>query len=140
MATQKNKPSLPDQFYKIAGQYHIFECERCIDALIQFLRRHSLEYGVKRAKRIRLETGYDTIYDIKSRITYDGQLIAETGFHVAIEIEDVIYDNLNPRGILKSEWITKFERVIDNTVFNQVVFGSYDTFIVTETDIFIETE
>jgi hypothetical protein len=70
-------------------------------------------------------------------MTYDGQLISYTGFHLAIEIDGLVYDNLNPSGIPKAEWTSKFERVIDDSIFNRTVFGRYDTFMVTETKISI---
>jgi len=127
--------TLNQKLAQIARKYKIFECDRCAKALTRWLKRYGRKYGVKQAKQIRIETGCTDIYDIKSRIIYDNQLIAETGFHMAVEVDGIVYDNLNPSGVAKAEWTSKLERVVDNRMFNRVVFGRYATFIVTETDI-----
>lgn len=129
--------TLSQKLYQIASKYEIFQCDKCAKALTRFIKRHGQKYGVKEAKQITIKTGYSRIRDIKSRITYDGQLISYTGFQMAIEIDGMVYDNLNPSGISKTEWSSKFERVIDDSMFNRVVFGRYNTFIVTETKLSI---
>lgn len=129
--------TLNQKLYQIASRYKIYQCDKCAQALTKWLKRNGKKYGVKQAKRIRISTGCTDIYDIKSHILYGDQLISETGFHLAIEVDGIVYDNLNPNGVSKTEWSSKFERIIDNSMFNRVVFGRYDTFIVTETNILI---
>lgn len=127
--------TLNQKLTEVSSKYKIFECVQCAKALTRWQKRYGKKYGVKHAKQIRIETGCTDIYDIKSRITYNDQLIAETGFHIAIEVDGIIYDNLNPKGIPKTKWSSKFERVVDNSMFNRVVFGRYETFIITQIDI-----
>lgn len=70
-----------------------------------------VEQGIQ-GKQIKLDTGsqddrYGRIYDDSV-----GQLISTTGLHEGIEVEingqKLVFDNLHPDGIIRSDWINNF--------------------------------
>jgi Papain fold toxin 2 len=89
----------------IASRFGFFDCIPCARAVIDFL----VEQGIQ-GKQIKLDTGsqddrYGRIYDDSV-----GQLISTTGYHEGVEIEingqKLVFDNLQPDGIIRSAWIS----------------------------------
>jgi Papain fold toxin 2 len=98
---------ISQQVAKIARCFGIFDCIPCARAVMDFLVKQGIQ-----GKQIKLDTGsqddrYGRIYD--DRV---GQLISTTGYHEGIEIEingeKLVFDNLYPDGIVRSDWISNF--------------------------------
>jgi RHS repeat-associated protein len=66
-------------------------------------------------------------------MTYEGKNIAENGFHEFIEVttkngEQFIYDNMNPKGVLKSEWWSKFDAIPKQQPFTTATGAQLEQF------------
>jgi Papain fold toxin 2 len=92
------------QIRAIARLYGLGECDRCADAIQQYLVERQLP-GQRLLIKTRSPTG------IAGHIYDDGtnQLIATNGYHEGISIqfqqENIVIDNLYPEGILRSQWV-----------------------------------
>lgn len=93
---------------KIASQYDIFECESCADELEDFLVNNG-----RAGKRVCLFTGSTAKY--LCNIWHEGRKenISINGYHwavlVLIEGQETIFDNIEPRGVLKTQWLEQFD-------------------------------
>jgi hypothetical protein len=98
------KASLQSQVSAIARQFQIFECVPCAIALRQFLIDQNIS-----GKQVSLFTGstedpFCNIYHERLR-----QNISINGRHeaiaVAIDGQELIFDNIHPEGISRVDWI-----------------------------------
>ena len=95
---------LCQEVIRIASGFGIFDCIPCARAVKEFL----VGQGVQ-GKHIKLDTGsqdplYGRIYDDSV-----GELIATTGHHegiaIAVDGEEVVFDNIHFEGIPRSVWM-----------------------------------
>lgn len=96
---------LRQQIMAIADRFHLFECVECANAIQRFLATQNIS-----GKRIILSTG--TTREPFCNIYHDRlqQNIAQNGQHEAIAIivnqQELIFDNIHPRGISRVDWIS----------------------------------
>lgn len=90
-AARKAASEVSDEFKKL----HM--CKQFADELEEKLRAQGIH-----GTRLDMRTGTGRIYSDTHG------LIGETGEHMAIRVEDTVFDNLNPGGISHADWIKDF--------------------------------
>ncbi|MGK7930412.1 MAG: papain fold toxin domain-containing protein [Microcystaceae cyanobacterium] len=92
----------------IASNYKNFECVECANALQNYLISQNIA-----GKRIKLYTGTAVGWDANIYDDLRQETIALNGRHEGIEviIEEVaiIYDNLHPEGLPKTQWLDNLQ-------------------------------
>ena len=95
---------LHQQITAIAEGFQLFECIQCATAIEQFLIAQNVH-----GKIVTIDTGsskkpFGNIYHDRLQ-----QNISTNGRHVAIAVEinsqELIFDNIHPEGISRSEWL-----------------------------------
>jgi hypothetical protein len=113
-----------DEVYReigaIANQFGVFDCIPCARAIRVFLEEQQIS-----GKHIKLDTGsqdplYGRIYDDSV-----GELIATTGHHegiaIAVDGQELIFDNIHPQGLLRAAWIQNlYSPLLDDGSFFQI--------------------
>jgi papain fold toxin 2 of polymorphic toxin system len=86
-----------------AQGYKLFQCEECADNIEKALIRAGYS-----GQRIELRSGQG--YPFMGCLSYDGAWtsITQNGRHVAIRIEDIVFDNLHPSGMPYDQWLSDF--------------------------------
>jgi hypothetical protein len=92
----------------IASQFKVFECVECAEAIKQFLVERGIHGIHIKLSTASTEEPFCNIYHEQLR-----RNISVNGRHEAILVtignEELIFDNLHPKGILfRSEWISRF--------------------------------
>lgn len=93
---------------KGAGQ--LFKCKEFANDFVKTYKTTLSQSGIK-VKHLEFKGATDFIY-------WNGKQISTNGVHQVIEVVTqkgaYIFDNLNPNGMLKSEWLEKFEIISNN--------------------------
>jgi len=98
---------LHQQITAIAECFQLFECIQCATAIEQFLISQNVH-----GKIVTIDTGsskkpFGNIYHDRLQ-----QNISTNGRHLAIAVEinsqELIFDNIHPEGIFRSDWIQYF--------------------------------
>jgi len=98
---------LRQQIAQIASRFKLFECVQCSQAIQTLM----IGLGVP-GKRVKLYTGkakgkYGNIYHdrLQRNISTNGK---HEGVIFELNGQEFVFDNLDPAGILKEEWVSNF--------------------------------
>jgi len=99
-----NDSNLRQQITEIASRFRLFECIDCATAIRQFLIEQNIP-----GMQISLFTGsteepFCNIYHdrLQQNISLNGR---HTAIAIAIEQQELIFDNIHPEGISRVDWI-----------------------------------
>jgi RHS repeat-associated protein len=102
----KYSRELSDQVENVGRGYDFGQCDRFADAVTRDLKRRGIS-----SQRVRIETRSRAGFS--GTITYDGELIANNGYHEGVVVEAYgekrVFDNINKRGVPLNEWLNKLE-------------------------------
>ena len=91
------------QLGNISSQYPNLECDKCAIAMKSWL--DSNEIG---SKIIKLRTKKKNDFFIISNRYSNNESITDNGIHYGVEVLGLVFDNLSPQGLPRSEWINDF--------------------------------
>ncbi|MEJ2693181.1 MAG: polymorphic toxin-type HINT domain-containing protein [Candidatus Thiodiazotropha sp.] len=94
----------------------LFTCEECADEFERAFRNS----GVK-GKRIGIR--YPGSQDCRGANIWNDKVgcgIATNGIHEAVEVDGIVFDNVNPQGIPRGQWEKQFTNILDNLEFKDL--------------------
>jgi hypothetical protein len=91
------------QIKNIIADYPIMECDRCAVAISDWLKKNGISYKILKLKTKRRSDCFivSVRYGINNTIT-------ENGTHYAVEVYQLVFDNLSEYGLSREEWIADF--------------------------------
>ncbi len=108
-AAMKARSKLRAFAQSVTSKYNDFECTQCAAALIKALKKKGIE-----GKLIRIEAR-DRVPFIYSFKVNTG--ITETGFHVGVQVGDLVFDNIHKSGIHYAQWVKDFDAMHGIDIF-----------------------
>ncbi|HEY9621936.1 MAG TPA: putative Ig domain-containing protein [Crinalium sp.] len=102
----KHAKTVIDHIDGIASRFQFGQCDTCATQVVRDLSRRGIA-----GQRIRVTTS--SVGSFYGNLTYNGELIANNGYHEAVLVEingvEVVFDNINPRGVRKDIWLSKLD-------------------------------
>ena len=101
---------ITDKLSAISDKYGIGKCVEAANEMERFLKRKGLH-----GKRIELR--YSSEFIVSN--TYTTKAISETGLHVGIMYDGLMYDNIH-KGIQYADWLNDFEAFGERTIIETI--------------------
>ena len=92
----------------IAGKYGIFQCVEAAQAMMDYLYKNGIPYGIIEI-RFPVDPGY--VYSLKWN-----RVISQNGYHKGVIYGNRVYCNVHPYGLVKNVWINDFIGVGEKVV------------------------
>jgi len=77
----------------------MFKCKECATNIVAALKEKGVSGVI-----INLETPYSNIWNDKA-----GKNISTNGSHRAVQVGNIVFDNINPNGVIYGDWIKQFD-------------------------------
>jgi hypothetical protein len=106
-ALVKQKPNL----------FRVLKCDKCANAIVKALKAAGIS-----GKLIRVDapSKYGAIYN--ELLTKAGQeVISQNGVHYAVQVGDIVFDNLLPVGVPRAKWEGALKAMVE-PVFTETPF------------------
>ena len=85
----------------IANSYGNYQCDKAKDSMVDYLTKNGKSGAII---TINFVGGYGYVMSNKR-----DKVISETGFHVGVSYNGIVYCNVHPFGLPEAEWIADFE-------------------------------
>lgn len=104
--SQLSNEEIYQEVGKIVAQFNLYRCKECANAVVEWLKKHSLSGRI-----IKIQTAYGEDYITSTRLEKQGitDSITLNGIHYGVEIKERIFDNLSMEGLTKEDWLNDFQ-------------------------------